>query len=166
MLVDHEKLVSAFRKAQQINEAYKTYILDSSRLPISVDDLVSIVSDIYGIKINMKLVDFQSSHLRGMIEKIGTESVNIYIKKEQAAETIRFVTVKELSHSIIDEAEDWNPDGCGTIDGFIEAEQFTVKNGDDTPPLPPGYIQGEAIASAIAMEIMFPYDLRLSLIHI
>jgi len=160
MFVDHEKLVNAFRKAQQISDTYQTYVLDGKRLPISVDDLVSVISDIYRIEINMKLVDFRSKHLRGMIEKIGSESVNVYIKKEQEAETIRFVTVKELSHSIIDEPEDWNPAGCDTIDGFIEAEQFSVANGESPSLLPPEYIQGEAIAEAVAIEIMFPYDLR------
>jgi len=159
MYVEHDKLVTAFRKAQQINEEYSRYMLDGSRLPVSVDDLVELVSDMYKIKINMKLVDFQSEHLRGMIEKIGDTEANIYIKERQQETTKRFVTVKELSHVIIDEPEDFNPDGCGTIDGFIEAEQFTIKNGEDFV-MPPQYIQGEAIAKAIATEIMFPYEMR------
>lgn len=159
MFVDHDKLVNGFRKARQINEAYQTYVLDSSGLPLSIDDLVRVVSDIYDISVNIKSVDFQSQHLRGMIEKIGSESVNIYIKKQQEFETIRFVTVKELSHAIIDEPEDWNPAGCDTIDGFIEAEQFSIKNGEASD-LPPEYIQGEAIALAVAIEIMFPYSMR------
>ena len=126
MIISRDKLIVALRKARGVIEHKELYVLDGNRLPASIDDLMYVVSDMYGIEINMSLVDFHSTHLRGMVECFNGDKkrANVYVKKSQDPEWRRFIAAKELSQLINDEEEDWNPLGVDTIDGLIRSEQF------------------------------------------
>jgi len=164
MLISGEKLTVAFKKARQVMEHKELYVLDSSRLPVSIDDLRYVVGDMYDIEINMKLVDFGSEHLRGMVESCnhGTKTANVYVKKSQNSEWRRFIAAKELSQLIVDEDEDWNPDGVDTIDGLIQEAQFPQSTSEDESEnqCAPTHLQSEMLAQAVALEILFPFEYR------
>jgi hypothetical protein len=163
LLISNEKLVIAFRKARQIIEHKELYILDGKHIPVSIDDLCWVVGDMYGIDINLVLVDFVSQHLRGMVESNnhGTKSANVYVQKNQDSEWRRFIAAKELSQLIIDEEEDWNSLGVDTIDGLIKEEQFPQSDAECTEDdIAPKHLQSEMLAQAVALEILFPFEFR------
>lgn len=167
MIISREKLTVALRKARAVIEHKDLYVLDSNRLPASIDDLRYVVSDMYDIEINIELVDFNSTHLRGMVEFFNGDKkiANVYVKKSQDPEWRRFIAAKELSQLINDEEEDWNPAGVDTIDGLIEAEQFgqassTSEEEKEEDCAAPSHLQSELLAQAIALEILFPFEIR------
>ena len=157
MLVDDKHLEVAFRKAAQVRDEIRTYQLGGERFPTSVDDLFEIVGRMYECEITRRLVPFPSQHLRAFVIRYANGSAEVCVKKEQTPEDRRFSAVKELSHIILDEKEDFQPDGVSTINAYIEEEQVDFIE-DQTPP--ERYIQNELIAFFLALEVLFPREMQ------
>jgi hypothetical protein len=117
MLVSSEKLAVVFQKVKQVKEHTDLYCLVPDNIPVSIEELQHVVSDMYGLNIEKTEVAFQAEFIRGMLERYEDGRNRILIKADQSKDMKRLATAKELSQLVIDEAEDWSPKGADTIDG-------------------------------------------------
>lgn len=154
------KLESAFRKVRDIQEFVRSYVIAPDKIPVSVEDIQWAIEQKYGLKITKELVDFTAVHIRGMIERYESGSANVFIRLNQDFDADvnrywhRFIAVKEMAHLAIDEREDWNPDGCETIEELIKDHGF-----DGMRPAA-DEIQSEVLAELVAIELLYPMEFR------
>lgn len=160
MWVLSAKLESAFRKVRDIQEFIRTYVLVPNKTPVSIEDIQWAIQQKYDLDINKELIDFQSIHIRGMMERYQDGVANVFIKKTQDSDIKqnnywrRFIATKEMMHLAIDEKEDWTYDGCETIEQLIKEHAF------DGMRLPRDEIQSEVLAEVAAFEILYPMEFR------
>ncbi|MBR1198796.1 hypothetical protein JQ574_22630 [Bradyrhizobium sp. AUGA SZCCT0158] len=162
MLVSQEKLRSTYRKVKQIKEHMKAYSLAPDRAKLSVEDLQWCISDFYGVTIEKIEVDFEGDTLRGLIERYES-SARILVRAGQGEEWMRFTTVKELCHILIDEREDWSPAGHDTIDSMLLEDFLDEHETEETAKarkLAAASAQSEKLAVIAATELMYPHEYR------
>jgi hypothetical protein len=155
-----KKLESTFRKVRDIQDFVKTYALAPSGHKVSVDDIRWALEEKYGLQIRMELIDFNATHIRGMMERYENGQAFVFVKENQEADVKanpfwhRFIATKEMAHLAIDEKEDWNTDGTETIDGLIREHS----NFQGRPPREG--IQSEHLAEIAAIELLYPWIYR------
>lgn len=160
MYLSADKVGEAFRKLKAVAENKDLSCIKNARFPVSVEDVVNVVSEATGFKIEKYLVDFEGKHVRGQIEKYHKERrAKIYVRKDQDEANRRFVTVKEAMHLVIDEDADCNPYGDETI-GSIVTDAYGLPP-EENPGPAKDHLQSEQIAEWAAIEIMYPYEVRL-----
>lgn len=145
----NDKFITVFVKAKRLNEAIWT---GDDAGALSIDRFKSIVCDMYAVEIDMFEVDFEGSHLRGMIEVYnGGRQAKIYIRTNQSLPWKRYVAVKELCHVVIDRKEDWSPHGIETLEKLIVGD---VLLGEHNGAL------SERLAEVTALELVYPHEHR------
>jgi hypothetical protein len=156
MYVDSKKLEGVFRKIKQIQEHKDIYCLSRDHIPISIEDLKFVISDMYQLKIGIQEVLFPGSFLRSVVERYNTNHALIYVKHDLPHEMKRFAVAKELMHLAIDEPEDWSIDGVETVSSYLMEMALSTKNDE----LAENGAQSEMLAELAAMEMLYPYQLR------
>jgi Zn-dependent peptidase ImmA (M78 family) len=154
MLLDGHKIDEVFKKIAAVQEHMKAYSLAPDRMKISIEDLQWCVADMYGIKIFKQEVSFDGEYVRGMLERYKDRAF-ILVRADQSDDWKRFVCIKELSHIVIDEQDDWSPKGTETI------EALTYEAHIDSDELPAPNAQSEMLALIAAIELAYPYRDRL-----
>jgi len=154
MLVPVEKIESVFRKVRQVQDDKHLYCIAGERLPVSVEDITSVVSSLYGVEIEKEEVWFEGEHVRGLYERYANNRVRILVRADQPDFWKRFTTVKELAHVIIDEPEDWTTDGRNTIESMIREQSVPDQK------VPDAHVVSENLAVLAAMELLIPHPLR------
>lgn len=153
MIISGEKALVAFKKVNQVREEYATYVRGADLNRISVENLYSVVENMYDVKINKKGVTFEGNFLRGLMERY-EKHVVIRVRANQTEDWLRFTAVKELCHVIIDEREDWSVDGVRTIEDLLI--EYFANIGD----VAKGVSQSEMLAEVAALELLYPFDCR------
>ncbi|MBB3944666.1 Zn-dependent peptidase ImmA (M78 family) [Rhizobium skierniewicense] len=153
MIISGDKAHEAFKKIHHVREEYATYVNGANLNCISVEDLYSVVSTMYEIKITKKGVTFEGNFLRGLMERYAKEVI-IRVRMNQTDDWLRFTAVKELCHVIIDEREDWSVDGVRTIEDLLI--EYFANIGD----VAKGVSQSEMLAEIAALELLYPYECR------
>jgi hypothetical protein len=156
MQVSGEKAVSAFLKVKRLKEHWGTLLIAGDRETVSIEDYQYVIEDMYGLRIEKREVIFDGEHLRGMVERYRDNRARVLIWGGQPDRWKRFTAVKELTHLVIDEEEDWSVEGATTLDRLIY--EIRVQNGDLTANFA---IQSEILAMIAAIEILYPYAWRL-----
>jgi Zn-dependent peptidase ImmA (M78 family) len=160
MQIHIDRICTAFKKASQIQKHNSLYMLNSERIPVSIEDLQWVVQDMYEVIITKTEVNAGGTNVRGFLERTEDgKSCHIVISANLNDEWKRFTTAKELAHVIMDEKEDWSVDGVKIIDGLIE-DFFAGMNGGQPNPPPEGPLQSEKIAEFIATELLYPFNRR------
>jgi len=160
MYLSADKVEEAFRKLSEVARHGNLDCVQQNRIPVSVEDVITVTAEVTGYSIEKYLVDFEGRHVRGEIEKYKKEKrAVIYIRKEQDEADRRFATVKEAMQLIIDEQEDCNPYGEQTIDALVADAYFGPGDGNKEPA--DEHLQSEMIAEWAALEVMYPYEVRL-----
>lgn len=156
------KIEATFRKVRDIQEFVRQYVLAHDKMPVSVEDTQWAIEEKYTLKIIKELVDFESVHVRGMMERYADGHANVFVKETQDVDPKlnlfwhRFITVKEMMHLAIDEHEDWSSDGCDTIEDLIKDHAFEGMH------IPRHEIQSEALAEVAAIELLYPMEFRIA----
>jgi Zn-dependent peptidase ImmA (M78 family) len=158
MNIDINKLVAVMKKVRVVRQHLKT--CHAPQLPtLSIMDLHWAIQDIYKLEIDMFEVSFDGEHVRGNVERYNNNRARIFIRQNQSDDEKRLAAVKELSHIMIDEQDDWSTNGVDTIAGLLTETKLIAENGvghqNPTNPL-----QSETLAYAAAVELMYPYDFR------
>ena len=115
MLVSSEKIDFVLREVQRVKEHRELYLRNADRIPVSVKDLQWVIQDMNKITIEMVMVSFVAVHVRGSLERYEDGHARILVHEDQGESMRRFTTVKEMSHLIIDQEDDWSADGTDTI---------------------------------------------------
>jgi Zn-dependent peptidase ImmA (M78 family) len=156
MFLNAEKTEQVFKKVKMIKEHKDLYCLDPQRIPVSIEDLRFVVSDMYDLKIGIQEVVFQGSRVRSLVERYNNQHALIYVKHDLTDDLKRLSVSKELMHLAIDEQEDWSVDGVNTISHFLAEMALATKQSNEAV----NGAQSEALAEIAAIEILYPYEFR------
>ena len=161
MLIQPEEITAVLNKVRIAREHLKTACPPHDEWVLSVMDFHWAVQDIYELEIEMLKVSFSADHVRGKVERYANKRARILIRAQQTPEFLRFVTVKELCHLMIDEEDDWSFMGVETIKGLLKEWELVGENGTGhTDPSDP--LQSEMLAEIAAIEMMYPREYRAS----
>ena len=130
---------------------------NSSLIPISVDQLMDCVAEIYGKPIEKRGVNFDAGHLRGRLERDSSGDARVDVRQGQHLYWRRLVAVKEYMHLLIDVDEDHSPYGDETLDTLVQEGVLGMLVNDGEPS---SACQTELIAEIAAMEVLWPLHLR------
>jgi Zn-dependent peptidase ImmA (M78 family) len=156
-MITFDRLKVVLQKVRNIQEHQKLMCLDGDRIPVSIEDLQYVVKDMYGFtKIEKFDVAFAAEFTRGMLERYADKTAKIYIRKDQSDDWKRYIAAKELCHLVIDEPEDFSPDGHSTIQHLIATKIPTKNNGNEKS----NDVDSEWLAEFAAREILYPYPMR------
>jgi hypothetical protein len=157
--LDPQKVIAVLEKVRVVREHLAKYCHKPQNHLLSIMDLHWAVEDIYQLKIEMWEVSYDAIYSQGTIERWKDNRARILIRSDQSDFDRRFTTVKELSHIIIDEKDDWSIFGVETIKGLVTEWRFTIENngGLNNPTRP---LQSELLAVLAAIELMYPFEFR------
>lgn len=159
MLIYSDQIARILNKVRVAREHLDKTWPPKDACVLSVMDFHWAVEDIYGLKVEMLKVSFRADHVRGKVERYNNGTARVLIRADQSAEFLRFVTVKELCHLIIDEEDDWSSAGVETIRGLLKEWDLIRENGHGhTEPSEP--LQSEKLAEIAAIEMMYPRQFR------
>jgi hypothetical protein len=148
-----EKAQIAFRKIRQVKDEIKSYCLGGDRPDVSIADLTHVVKQMYNVEITLERVAFEGSFLSGLIERDAFGNARIFIKESDLYE-MRFASIKEICHVIIDENDDWSSFGASTISTLLS--DFYMTKG-----FMAAVSQSEILAEIAAIELAYPHEDRI-----
>jgi Zn-dependent peptidase ImmA (M78 family) len=159
MNIDMEKLAAVMRKVRVVRAHLHQVCHAPQEAVLRIMDLHWAIQDIYELEIEMLEVSFDGEHVRGNVERYSDKRARIFIRAHQPDDEKRLAAVKELSHIMIDEQDDWSTNGVETITGLLTETRLVAENGvgHENPTNP---LQSETLAYAAAVELMYPYDYR------
>lgn len=159
MIVPQARLISLFKKVEQLREEARAYTLAGDRSVLGVEDIQALVERMYNVRISKKEVVSTSVFLHSMVLRYGDGSAQILARANLPDPAKRFGVTKELCHLMLDEPEDWSVRGADTIDSLIRVFSLDVsQNGDHEPD--DQIIVCEALAELAAAELLYPFSAR------
>lgn len=148
-----DKLRAAFEAAEEINASLWGAAIDSQYL--SVDEFHDHVRDKFGVDVKIKVVDVETTHVFGFIERYKDGSATIYIVKNIPPRWKRLVGTKELCQVVIDRREDFSADGQDTLRRlFTSAVSIDLDSPENVALL------SEYVAEVVAWELLYPHEAR------
>ncbi|WP_417489453.1 ImmA/IrrE family metallo-endopeptidase [Maricaulis sp.] len=154
MLVEDEHMAMVLKKVQLVKEHKMLLCLAGDRIPVSIEDLQHTAADMYDLTIEKYEVTFDGDFVRGMMERYHDNRVRILVRADQPTNMKRFVAAKEIAHVVIDEKEDWAPDGATTIDQAIREANLPDHEAAAAA------VQSELLAQMAAVELLVPWEFR------
>lgn len=155
MQLNLERAVSVFRKVRQIREELKQYSLADGRHDIPEREYLRVISQMYKMSIKSQEAPIEGTFLRGMVLRYA-DSALILIKKNMEKDWQRFTVIKEASHIVIDEKEDWSTDAASTIRNLLM--EYRVHEERVAKPI----VQSEVFAEFSALELLYPHVDRIA----
>lgn len=159
MYVNGDRLHNAFKKVRQIREEMHRYCISGDCIPVSVKYILETVERAYGLKIEVRKVAKGGKNVKALVlrqAKGSSEPHVIVVSDQNPEQEVRYVTVKETAHLVNDEEEDWSMDGVSTIKDYYY--EMTISS--EQPAKPP--VQSEAVAEVAAIELLYPFELRVN----
>jgi hypothetical protein len=148
-----DKLKAAFEAAEQINASLWHSAVDPQYM--SVDEFHEHVTEHHGVAATIKVVDVETEHVFGFIERYNDGTTTIYIVKNLSLRWKRVVGTKELCQIVVDRQEDFSPDGQDTIQRlFASAVAIDLYAPENAALL------SEYVAEVVAWELLYPHELR------
>ena len=153
MILGREACLKVFKKVKFIREEYKLYILGANINVLSIQDLETVISQMYGVKFVKTQVAFDGEYLRGMMER-WPDHVKIRVRQDQSEDQKRFTAVKEMCHVVVDEKEDWSVDGVSTITSLLY--DWALETDEEAQRA----THSEMLAEVAALELLYPFECR------
>lgn len=147
-----EKLRAAFTAADKLNEALWHSGIESAYM--SVEEFAEHATKVCGVEINFKLVDVDTEHVYGHIERYDEgKRATIYIVKNISPRWKRVVGTKEICHIVLDAAEDMSVNGADTLERLVLPliEHDAPEN---------AAVRSENLAEICAWELLYPHEFR------
>ncbi len=157
-IIPNSYIIDVFKKIRFVKEHRDSYILGPDRIPVSIEDLIWVVSDMYDLKIEVLKVSAKAQSLRGVLLRYEEKPSQILVRADLDEFRKRFVIVKELAHLIIDQKEDWSPDGVKIIDDLFKL--FELENGGANAEEHSIRVVSEQVAEIVATELLYPAEFR------
>lgn len=158
--MDRDRVLEAFIRLHRINKNKKLDVIDTDRIPVSVEDVLSVISECCGYSITVNAVQYEGVHTRGLVEiNPNKKEATIYFRASQTPYEQRFVVVKEASQLIVNSGpDDCSTYGVDTISGMLQ-DAYSRETGQHTEQ--PRPVQSDVLAEFVAIEIMYPYGCRM-----
>ena len=154
MILSQEKIMETFEKVKNLKEDYCTYSLSPNKNVISIKDLIDTVARMYNLSIETIAVEFPGKFTRGVLLRY-RDKVIIPVRHNLENSWQNFTVVKEISHIILDQEEDWSFEGVKTITNLLDDYLLMDKSSNAK-----NISQSEFLAELAALEIMYPHDCR------
>lgn len=138
----------------RLNEIAVRNAADPCPTPVSLDDITAAIHDIYGYSIEVRLVDFDTATIEGMIEIYEDKTAIITIDANLNLHDTRVVFVKEACHIVFLTKENETKDPSDILERYVHNRPET----DDGSH--PNDIVCEEITKHAACELLFPPELR------
>lgn len=133
------------------------YCVAGDAIPLPKDNLKYAIEQEYNVSIDVYTVPLESTLLRGMFERYEGGS-KIYLDGALSSAWTRYVFAKEVSHHLIANASFQTDDPYEMISAVLLDEKDI--DGTGVAPLD---VQSESITKYAAIEILFPYEMRVEL---
>jgi len=159
MIVESKRLKVLFRKAAQVEAEIRAYVIAGDKIPVSVEDIQSTVGMMYTLTIEKHIVPVNTTYLQSMMLRYANGRIRILVKAALPHDEKRFAVCKEISHVIMDEQEDWSLEVLNTITNLIEVSRLDIQT-EGKSTAPNGAIITEKLAAYLAIELLYPHDLR------
>lgn len=144
-----------FSEVKKVREALKTYCLAPDKVPVSRDDIGEAILQHYNIKIKSRLVPINTGLVHSIVE-IYPDNAIISIASNLNTSMTRYAFVKEVCHIMI-----INGDNI-TIDPGDIIEYFVLRQALPEKPEKSAVIISEEVTMSGAIELLFPFDLRMA----
>lgn len=157
MVTFSDKVYAAFELARELDEMLWMSGTGATFPYLSVDQFRDLVADRTAVAIRLRTIDVETKAVYGFIERweeAGNKAC-IYIVKNIPPRWKRFVGVKELCHLVLDNKDDWSPDGADTLQRLT----FTVGI-TDIDALENRAFRSENVAEMAAIELLYPHEDR------
>lgn len=119
--------------------------------------MADIIADMYSIDIRLFEVTASGRTVAGNVERYKDNRAVIMVRSQQTEDMLRFVSVKELCHIMLDEEDDWSSDAIATIREMKVEFDLAKTNGDGV--LNPSRTQmSEYLALVAAVALMYPCE--------
>lgn len=156
MRIKWEHLGAIYKEAKKIRLHLNRTSQSVNAIPVSLDDLTDAIKEIYGFDIEVRLVEFDSTSVRGMIEIYDNRAI-ITIDAEANLHDTRYVFAKEVCHIVVLSKDNETKDPGAIIDYYVHNRPET-DNGAH-----PEDVICEEVTKHGAVELLFPPPLRQSL---
>ena len=148
--------IDALRSVREIHEQREQISLLGDGFPVSIDDLKHIIEEMFGVRVTVISVLYESSSIRAAMYRYSDHRIFIYLSSQHSQSMERFATAKELAHIIMDEDENRSPDGAELVEA-LTTEMVSLEEG---VPIPGPAEVSELIAPIIAIELLYPFSSR------
>lgn len=159
MLLQDDKIIATLNKVRIVREHLAHHCVAPLTPVLSVMNLHWAVQDIYALEITMLEISFQADFVGGNSERYDGVRARILVNSNLTHEMKRFVAVKELSHLMNDEKDEWSTLGVETIRGLMKEFELSKNNGEGHPTPTPA-LQSEMLALVAAIELIYPFEFR------
>jgi len=153
MRIRWKHLEVVFKEVPRIRAHLNAASKQPNAIPVSLDDITAAIREIYGFEIEVRLVDFGTAVIKGMIEIFEKKAI-ITIDANLNMHDTRLVFVKEASHIVFITDENKTKDPAAIIERYVHNRPET----DDGSH--PDDIVCEEITKHAAAELLFPPALR------
>ncbi|MFT8483753.1 MAG: ImmA/IrrE family metallo-endopeptidase [Gluconobacter cerinus] len=154
MHIDDVYLDALFQKVFQVQEEMKSYCLAGDSPVASIDDLTYAISQMYQRPINRSEVRGRKfEHVDSFLLR-WKDRCDIIVNRNLLEPEFRFACAKELCHILLDEEEDWSPDGVTTISTLLRDHELEVFTDGDHAPTK--RLVWEHLALFAAAEFLYP----------
>lgn len=161
MQLPNNEVERTFRKVAAVREHLKRRALEGLQLQLDWRTLADVIADMYKLDIHIYEVTAPGGTVAGNVERYSDGRAVIMVRSRQTEDTLRFVTVKELCHLMIDEEDDWSADPMLTIKEMKVEFDLARVNGDGVAN-PSRTQMSEYLAEIAAIALMYPCEFHKS----
>ena len=155
MILNRDLFPPLFKEVRRVRETLETYCLAGDAIPLPKDNIKYAIEQEYDVKIDVYMVPLDSGMLRGEIEIYDKRSI-IYIDSYLNSAWTRYVFTKEACHHLLINADFTTDNPVKLIEYFVLDEKEI--DGETLEPLD---VQSESLTKFAAIELLFPYEMRL-----
>lgn len=157
MYLPPNELERTFAKVAAVRQQLRARALEGLQPQLDWRTLADVIADMYGIDILMFEVTASGRTVAGNVERYRDNRAVIMVRSQQTEDMLRFVSVKELCHIMLDEQDDWSSDAIATIREMKVEFDLAKTNGDGV--LNPSRTQmSEYLALVAAVALMYPCE--------
>lgn len=163
MLIQPEYLKVALEKSNEMSEKFKLFCLDATNPVKSIDELQRICKSEIGknIEVLEHQIHYEAQPIKSYVLSFNDDSYQIVYLAGQNLCWRRMVLCKELFHVLLDDEDSRNKSVKSLID---EATFQCIQIPSPQKITPSKALQMEWLAEAAAMEFLFPYKERESVL--
>lgn len=155
MRITTEEMVTAFREVAKVREAIRLYCLGSDSARLSMDDLTTAVHQCYGIRMEALEIKPRNNSVRGLVITLPNGEAKVLIARDLPKDDQRYVFAKEAGQIMIANADNLTDTPSGIIE-FYTQDDSSLPDDEETGQ----DIRSEELAKFIAVELLFPRELR------
>ncbi len=149
------KILEAFVAAANVLEEYWAHTDgDEKNGVISIENTEKAIENLSGVTIKKQRIDFDGKIIRSKIEREQGGDAKIFLRSNQSDSWLRYASIKEYSHILLDDKEDFEPDPTVTLIELFEKSGLFLDPNDSAAK------RSERIAEILALELIYPFEWR------